>query len=209
MTSAFLCALVLFAIFKGSTSVINLIAPRVTTTDAISNISYEKVNKIELKTTKISNQPLKKSFAPAKTSYISQKAATGANSASPATSYLNIGGANIPIFAVADTTVDAGNSAALYNGRFLYGHRGTAFGAISALPLGTTFTLTVNGVTSTYVIANSVTLDKSTTARFMYSFAIDASYKGQKYDLVLMTCAGTSVGDGDSTHRATIFAYKV
>lgn len=190
---------------------INKLASDKTTTDAISTTIRDKAEK--MKTPERITTAARASYLSASKKISVPAASSAANnlatSAKTMTSYITINGTSVPIFVSGNTTTDAGRSVALYNGRFLYGHRGTAFGQIASLPAGATFEVTLNGATSTYVVVNSTTLDKDTTARFMNAFANEASYKGNYYDLVLMTCAGTPGAGGDATHRAVVFANRM
>lgn len=127
-----------------------------------------------------------------------------------ASSYIAINGQTSPIFISSSTSTNAGKSVGLYNGKFLYGHRhSSVFGKLASLGAGSTFTVTLNGQTSSYRVAGKVTLDKETTQKYMYSLAVLGSYQGVSYDYVLMTCAGESLGNGDATHREIVFANKI
>lgn len=123
---------------------------------------------------------------------------------------ISIGGRTIRIKSVSDTTVDAGRMVAKYGNKFLYGHNSsTVFGHLHTLSVGSTFTVTLGGQTTTYRIAKAVTLEKHTqVAPIMYPIA-QAKYSGQTYDLSIMTCAGVSYGNGDASHRLIIFANRL
>ena len=122
---------------------------------------------------------------------------------------IKIGGRTISIFRTSATTTDSGKQVARYKEKFLYGHNTeTVFGMLKNLPIGSTFSVTEDEIESNYQIASSITLEKSETARFMNAL-VDGRYKGNRYDLVLMTCAGESLGGGDATHRLIVFANRI
>lgn len=134
-------------------------------------------------------------------------------------SFLTIAGKKIAIYnSVNGTNDDAGSRIAKYN-NFYYGHNSAnVLGSLSSLPIGATFSITENGQTKKYQIAKSETFEKIGANKLAtldnpsrdYSNAIySASYKGKKYDIALMTCAGVSLGNGDATERYVVFAYEV
>lgn len=129
-----------------------------------------------------------------------------------------IAGRTIEIVDVANTTVNAGNHVNRFRGKFLYGHNSAGvFGPIVGLGVGATFSVTTNGVTKNYMVANMVTFEKnSTTGQLQLNGAgsymngvAAAYYGGVSYDLSLMTCAGVSYGNGDASHRFVIFAKAI
>ncbi|MBR3131143.1 hypothetical protein IKG31_01050 [Candidatus Saccharibacteria bacterium] len=106
---------------------------------------------------------------------------------------------------VYDTAVDAGNGVMrymTYGGRFLYAHSTRAFDPIKYLGIGSTFTATIDGVTSTYRVS----------ARYVYNKALEldgsannqrriniytARDNGVRHSLSLMTCGNGSNNDGN------------
>lgn len=126
---------------------------------------------------------------------------------------ITILGKTISVSAVSSTEVDAGNEVKSFR-RMLYGHNsGAVFGNLGNSYVGMTFTVTLSGATKTYRVAEIITFEKiSDTA---------LSVDGQKYtmtalvnnakghSLMLMTCAGQSLGHGDATHRLTVFADEI
>ena len=122
---------------------------------------------------------------------------------------ISILGRTIKIKLVADTKVDAGKMVALYGNGFLYGHNTSAvFGVLSRATAGTSFSVTLNNETQNYQVAKTVVLTKEDAKRFMYALTKMQSFDGENYDLVLMTCAGEAVGQGDATHRRIVLARK-
>ena len=123
-----------------------------------------------------------------------------------------IGGRTISMTIVKDTRADAGNHVNMYCGsnaacnKFIYGHNSAAvFGNLKNLRVGVdTFTVTLNGETSTYRIVNKVIYD--------YELGGNAKAKDNnnvQYDLALMTCHGQSLGSGNATQRLVLFANKI
>ncbi len=106
---------------------------------------------------------------------------------------------------VYDTAVDAGNGVMrymTYGGRFLYAHSTRAFNPIKNLGIDSTFTATIDGVTSTYRVA----------ARYVYNKALEldgnannqrriniytARDNGVRHSLSLMTCGNGSNDNGN------------
>lgn len=129
-----------------------------------------------------------------------------------------VAGRTLEIMDVADTTVDAGNHVNKYGARFLYGHNtANVFGGLTSLGVGSTFSVTYGGITTTYQVAKVVIFEKNAgtgqlqlngTGNYMRSVA-NAKSDGVQYGLSLMTCYGTSYGNGDASHRWVIFANAI
>lgn len=121
-------------------------------------------------------------------------------------SYITIAGRTIPIFISYNTLTDSGASVALYNGKFLYGHNtANVFGILPSLPEGTPITITLNGQSTTYTIAKRIlSVEKSAVQSSMSAIA-NARHNGVQYAYSLMTCAGTSYGNGDASHRTIVY----
>lgn len=140
-----------------------------------------------------------------------------------------IGGRTISMTIVKDTRADAGNHVNMYCGsnaacnKFIYGHNSAAvFGNLKNLRVGVdTFTVTLNGVTSTYRIVNKVIYDYElggngalrlngdTSINYMNRTAKSKDNNNVQYDLALMTCHGQSLGNGNATQRLVLFANKI
>ncbi len=126
-----------------------------------------------------------------------------------------IAGRNLTVVDVASTAVDSGNHVNRYGSRFLYGHNtGAVFGGLVNLGVGSSFTVTLNGVTTNYQVRRVVIFEKNTAngrlqingeGNYMRPVA-NATFEGAQYDLSLMTCYGTSYGNGDASHRLVLFA---
>lgn len=140
-----------------------------------------------------------------------------------------IGGRTISMTIVKDTRADAGNHVNMYCGsnaacnKFIYGHNSAAvFGNLKNLRVGVdTFTVTLNGATSTYRIVNKVIYDYElggngalrlngdTSVNYMNRTAKAKDNNNVQYDLALMTCHGQSLGGGNATQRLVLFANKI
>ena len=141
----------------------------------------------------------------------------GATPAVPANN-VQVAGRTVQIVDVGNTTVDAGNHVNKYGARFLYGHNlAGVFGGLAELGVGSTFSVTYGGATTEYQVSNVVIFEKNAEngllqidgfGDYMYSVAA-AVYNGVQYDMALMTCYGTSYGNGDASHRLVIFANAI
>lgn len=101
-------------------------------------------------------------------------------------------------------------------GALVYGHNTwNLMGNLSSLGIGSNFTITEGGVTTTYQVANVVLFEKNDnklqlngSGSYMAAVA-QATHMGQHYSVALMTCAGQSYGNGDASHRLVVFANQV
>ena len=99
-------------------------------------------------------------------------------------------------------------------GKLIYAHNSSnLFGNLKSLGIGSTFTVTDSGTTKTYVVSDRVTFEKNNgllqlngAGNYMGRVTYSAGYGNGNHSLALMTCAGTSLGGGDATHRLVIFA---
>lgn len=140
---------------------------------------------------------------------------------------ITIGGRYIPLYQMGSTDAVLDNAASKY-GNFIYGHNsGNVFGVLYNSWVGQTFSVTVDGVTTDYVVSDIVIYEKNQAngllqvngrGNYMSNVAnaikkyIDAD-TGQVsltyYSLSLMTCYGTMLSGSDATHRLVIFAYEI
>ena len=100
-------------------------------------------------------------------------------------------------------------------GKLIYAHNTkNLFGNLRNLSVGTTINLIENGVTNTYVISDIKTFEKNPntgklqlngSGDYMGTIVKNAFY----HNVALMTCTGTSYGNGDASHRLVIFADRV
>ena len=183
-----------------------------------------KANNNTVPTQGLTQAPVQKpAQAPAQTPTVTPTSATAPVSKPD---QINIAGNTISIVkGIKDTKIDAGNHANLYwNNRFIYGHRTAhVFGGLKNLGIGSTFTMTVNNVTSTYRISNRIIYDYEATADGNGALRLNGdttsnyylkTVKGKDnndtlYDLVLMTCHGASLGGGNAAQRLVLFANKI
>ena len=129
-----------------------------------------------------------------------------------------VAGRTLAIVDVADTAVNSGDHVNKYGDRFLYGHNTAGvFGGLTSLGVGSTFSVTYGGVTTNYQVAKIVIFEKNVengrlqlngAGNYMRAVA-NAKSDGVQYGLSLMTCYGTSYGNGDASHRWVIFANAV
>ena len=137
--------------------------------------------------------------------------------------YITVGGRTIEIINSNDTRNDAGRYAARYNDTFIYGHNSNVvFDVLYGVRIGNTFTIVYNGTATTYMVRNVVIYRKTGDTALRVDDAsssingtdVPMKYiaKGQEmpggaqYNIALMTCYGTSYGNGDASHRLVVFA---
>lgn len=131
--------------------------------------------------------------------------------------HIDIAGRSLEVVSVDNTAVDSGNHVNKYNGKFLYGHNSAGvFGVLYGVNEGDTFSLTENGVTRSYRVQAVVIYEKIDDytlslngQKIKMSVVAKARYSGVNYDLSLMTCYGTSYGNGDASHRLVLFASAI
>ena len=125
-----------------------------------------------------------------------------------------VAGKVLEIVDVDDTMVDAGDHVNKYGDKFLYGHNSSAvFGNLASLSVGNVFTVSYNGVSTNYQVQEIVLYEKTSATVLTvdgkdYKMRAVANGRG-KYEMVLMTCAGTSYGNGDASHRLVIYANAI
>lgn len=132
---------------------------------------------------------------------------------------------NYTITAKSDTIVKNPGSNIYRTNQIVYAHNSSALlGSIRSFTIGSNFTITENGITNTYEVADieifkkvdDYTLklcdianyDNCYDATYYMSTLENAKFRGKVYNLALMTCDGTSLGNGDATHRRVVFAYQ-
>ena len=134
---------------------------------------------------------------------------------------ISIAGRTINIVDVNSTTVASGDHVNFYRNKFLYGHNSSAiFGGLKNLSIGATFTITHDGVTSTYRIVNRVVYQYEETGngalrlngdgRNYFLNTVRAKDNNDvQYAVSLMTCHGVSYGGDNATERLVLFANKI
>ena len=96
-----------------------------------------------------------------------------------------------------------------YNGVFYYAHNSSnIFGGLANLRAGSTFSITLGGVTRNYRVAVVETVPNDDALAKDMSNVARAIHKGTKYSVSLMTCAGTALPGRNATHRTLVFAYE-
>lgn len=124
---------------------------------------------------------------------------------------VNIGGHITPIYDVGYIEESVGPYVYRY-GSLLYGHNSyNVFGGLSDYGVGNTFTITENGVATTYVVSEVAMFEKNQDNG---KLQIDGSGSYMNgivrgawgHSVALMTCAGTPLGNGKATHRLVVFA---
>lgn len=126
------------------------------------------------------------------------------------TNYISIDNKTIPIFYSDNTQIDAGSQVGKY-GHLLYGHNSyNVFGGLSSHN-NLSFSVTLDGATTNYHVINSITLTRETAQNLMLGIRDGKIFSGGQYNhypYILMTCAGTPLGNGDATHRTLFFAVQ-
>ena len=133
----------------------------------------------------------------------------------PVSNQISIAGRILNIVDVDSTLVDSGDHVNHFDKKFYYGHNSASvFGGIVNLGIGDMFSITYDRVTTTYRVAETVIYEKNTSNGLLqlngegdYMWYVSKARRGTKrYDVSLMTCYGTSYGNGDASHRFVIFA---
>lgn len=134
--------------------------------------------------------------------------------------YIDIVGRKIEIINVSDTSVDSSNHVNKYGEKFLYGHNSSnVFGNLVSVGVGNRFVVNYGGVLFNYQVVRTMIYEKNVERGTLQlngegnymravSNAIDRD-SGTQYDLAIMTCYGTSYGNGDASHRFVVFANRV
>ena len=110
---------------------------------------------------------------------------------------------------VSDPSIDAGTGIKRYGSRFLYGHSSLAFSPLKTLYVGDTLTVEINGEAKTYAVSRREVFSKASldTNSALRSSIYSANFRGNSYDLALMTCGNGS--NDDPTSRLVLFISQV
>ncbi|MBQ1298623.1 hypothetical protein IIY24_02185 [Candidatus Saccharibacteria bacterium] len=131
---------------------------------------------------------------------------------------ITIAGRTLRIVDVSDTAVDSGDHVNKYGNNFLYGHNSSAvFGNLVSMGVGSTFSITYGGVTTNYQVSKVTIFEKDVASGKLqlngsgnYMRAVsNGKSDGVKHDFAIMTCYGTSYGNGDASHRLVLFADEI
>ncbi len=137
--------------------------------------------------------------------------------ATPQINRISIAGRSLEFVDVANTGVDSGNHVNRYNSKFFYGHNSAnVFRPLYNVGVGDTFSVTENDTTKNYQVkavaiyekVNDYTL-RLNGQELKMSVVARARYSGVNYDISVMTCYGTSYGNGDASHRLVLFANAI
>ena len=174
-------------------------------TEALETVEIAKKDVTEIANAPVLAQPVVRTTA-ARANYASYTAPVNS---------IQVAGRTLAIVDVNDTSIDAGDHVNKFGNKFLYGHNSAGvFGGLSSLGVGSTFGVTYGGVTTNYRVAKIVSYEKNEATGELqlngsgsYMLAVSrARSAGVQYDISLMTCAGTPLGNGRATHRLVIFA---
>lgn len=94
-------------------------------------------------------------------------------------------------------------------GKLVYGHNtGNLLGSLSNLGVGQTFTVTEGGMTTAYRVTDRATYEKTADGYLNHNRGLMGQIMrtAMGHGIALMTCAGTSYGNGDASHRLVIYA---
>ena len=97
-------------------------------------------------------------------------------------------------------------------GKMIYGHNSWALlGSLAERYAGEIITITEGGVVSNYRVAESVLYAKTSDGRLEGDPGLMSSIvrTAMGHDVALFTCAGTSYGNGDASHRLVVYADRV
>ena len=96
--------------------------------------------------------------------------------------------------------------------KLIYGHNtANLLGNLGSLGVGSNFTVTDGGVTTTYRVSAKVMYEKTADGYLNSDPYLMGSIMqtAMGHNLALMTCAGTSYGNGDASHRLVVYADPV
>ena len=123
---------------------------------------------------------------------------------------MSIVGKNLEVVEVDSSAYDAGSRVYKFRKMF-YGHNSAAvFGGIDN---ASEFSVTLNGVVHRYRVMERHTFEKHSATQLslngqVYSMAALVN-NAWGYDVIIVTCAGQSLGNGDATHRLVLFANEI
>ena len=96
--------------------------------------------------------------------------------------------------------------------KLIYGHNTwNLLGSLANRSVGEVFTITEGGVARNYQVANIVLYEKDANGYLNGDKTLMGRLTRSAFghDVALMTCAGTSYGNGDASHRLVVFADAV
>ena len=126
------------------------------------------------------------------------------------TNNMSIVGKDLEVVEVGSSSLDAGTHVNKFR-RMFYGHNSAE--VFAGIDGASEFSVTLNGVTTRYRVMEKHTFEKYSATQLsldgqVYSMAVLVNY-AWGYDVILVTCAGQSLGHGDATHRLVLFANEI
>jgi len=98
-----------------------------------------------------------------------------------------------------------------YPGVFYFGHNtADLLGGLADMPVGSTFSITLDGVTRNYkIMVNQTVPNDQKLDDLMETEVARAIHNGVKYSVSLMTCAGQPLPGRNATHRTIVYANEI
>ena len=139
-----------------------------------------------------------------------------ATEVAPANS-IAVAGKILEVVKVGSTDAEAGNHVNLVGDRYIYGHNSlSVFRGLYGLGEGSVFTVAVDGVSRNYQVVEKVYYEKVSkyllkdkTTGQKYNMDAIVSGRNYKYDMVLTTCAGEVLENGDYSERLVLYAVQI
>lgn len=171
-----------------------------------SELSIEEFKKVSVEKAEIKEvAPFR---TPTKVIYASSNYNTSVNQGN--WNHISVAGRNLSVTEVSSLVMNPGNATLKFR-KMIYGHNTAGiFGNLQSLVVGSVFTVELNGITTNYRVSEKVTFEKSSSTTLRangQTYTMDALTRNAKgHSLMLLTCAGQSLGGGDATHRLALFA---
>lgn len=110
---------------------------------------------------------------------------------------------------VSTPNINAGRGVKKYGNDFLYAHSHLAFATLKTYSVGDKFAVETDGIVHTYQISRRETFSKTALEENsgLRSAIYAADFRGNSYDLALMTCGNGENDDRDS--RLVFFATQI
>lgn len=98
-----------------------------------------------------------------------------------------------------------------YPGVFYFGHNtADLLGGLANMPVGSTFSITLDGVTRNYkIMINQTVPNDQKLDDLMETEVARAIHNGVQYSVSLMTCAGQPLPGRNATHRTIVYANEI
>ena len=146
---------------------------------------------------------------PVVTTVVAKAPVAGVAKAAPAPAVQNY---TVTIFSGQMVVHDLSYGDIYKTGKLVYGHNtGTLLGSLHSLGVGQTFTVTEGGAVTTYRVSDRVLYEKTADGYLNHNKGLMGSIMrtAMGHGVALMTCAGTSYGNGDASHRLVIYGDAV